>query len=228
VPAQILGLIDKLDGFEIVRDQIAAVLVVEIANQQAMATEEARDPSPWALRVFTNRARPWADFLSSPDPESASGSPIVNVWHQTAVFPMNTGNVVSHQRAKGQFFIDVYGYGISEDVEGGGHTPGDELAMDATSRAVRLCRNILFSGQYTYLGLQGVVGRRWLQSITFNPPELDENPIHQIATARMILEVDYLEFAPQVQGVPFDSLLVQVTRIDTGQVLLRAQYPNEE
>ena len=46
-----LPLIDKLDTFEIVRDEIAAILATEIASQEALAAGEP-DPTLWRLRVF--------------------------------------------------------------------------------------------------------------------------------------------------------------------------------
>jgi hypothetical protein len=43
--AQITELIDKVDNLEIVGDLIAAILVVELANQQALATTAGKDPN---------------------------------------------------------------------------------------------------------------------------------------------------------------------------------------
>lgn len=43
------ALIDKQDSVEIIRDQIAAILVQEIANQQALAIADSKDPALWTL-----------------------------------------------------------------------------------------------------------------------------------------------------------------------------------
>ena len=56
-------LIDKQDNFEIVRDQIAAILVNEVASQMALATAEAKDPEDWNLQIFTERSNPWEKWL---------------------------------------------------------------------------------------------------------------------------------------------------------------------
>jgi len=80
------------------------------------------------------------------------------------------------------------------------------------------------AGVYTYLGLRGTVWRRWVQSITmFNPP-LEERTVQQVVAARIALEVDFNEFAPQVAGDELDLVSATVTRSDNGQILINADY----
>ena len=62
-----LPLIDKQDSFEIVRDQIAAILKTEITSQIALATTAGKpNPDDWKLRIFSERANPWEQFLNGP------------------------------------------------------------------------------------------------------------------------------------------------------------------
>jgi len=44
--AQIQELIDKVDTSELVRDQIAAILAVEVTNQVQLAESASRNPEP--------------------------------------------------------------------------------------------------------------------------------------------------------------------------------------
>lgn len=228
MPARIEQLIDKVDGFEMVRDQIAAILAVESAAQEARATAASRDASRWRLRVYLERSNPWHEWQFVPDNESVDATPIVNVSYESGAFPPGSGNVVEQQKHSAVFNIDCYGYGKSADVPLGGHSPGDELASLEAHRALRLVRNILMSAHYIHLGLRGVVSRRWPQSINVFQPASDGRTVQHVVGARLSLAVDFNEYSPQVQGAAFETLSVEVTRSADGLVLLRAQYPDEE
>ena len=144
-----LPLIDKQDNFEIIRDQIAAILTTEIASQQALATAAAKDPDEWKLRIFTERSNPWEQYLNNPE---ADPSPIVNVWFENDKFDPSGSNIDERQKTEAVYNIDCYGYGVSEDVIAGGHKPGDREAAFEVQKALRLVRNILMAAEYTYLG----------------------------------------------------------------------------
>jgi len=72
------NLIDKQDSFEIIRDQIAAILSTEVASQMALAIAEAKEPNDWKMRIFIERSNPWEQWLNNPTEDK---SPIVNVWY---------------------------------------------------------------------------------------------------------------------------------------------------
>ena len=84
-----LPLIDKQDNFEVIRDQIAAVLVAETANQMQLATNAAKDPQGWKLRVFTERSNPWEQWLNG----ATDKSPLVNVWYDNSNFDQKASNI---------------------------------------------------------------------------------------------------------------------------------------
>jgi hypothetical protein len=218
-------LIDKFDTFELVRDQIAAILVVESAAQMVLAANAVptpKDPNLWKLRVFTERSNPWSHFI---DDSPADTSPIVNVSFDGATYDMSKSNVVERQHSVGIFHIDCLGYGKSADVVAGGHQPGDELAAFEAQRALRLVRNILMAGTYTYLGMQKVVGRRWPQSVNIFQPQDDGHHMQNVVAARLALQVEFNEFSPQVQGQIIELISLRVLRAETGQLLLRTDYP---
>jgi hypothetical protein len=138
------------------------------------------------------------------------------------------GNVVERQRASITFNIDCYGYGLSEDVPAGGHIAGDQAAAINCMRAVRLVRNILMASEYTYLTHQGLVGRRWINSITSFQPPIDAKNLQQVVAARISFEVLCNEFSPQYEGPPLELVSVQVQRAGDGAVLLTAQFDETE
>jgi len=227
MPARITGLIDKLDGFQIVLDEIAAILVVESQAQQLFAATAGKDPGLWALRIYTERANPWHQFLGSPDNATVDATPIVSVSYDGSTFPPSGGNVVEQQRSASIFHIDCYGYAKSEETAEG-HDPGDERAKREVHRALRLVRNILLAGPYIHLGLKGLVGRRWPQAVNVFTPSSENRAVDNVAGARLTLAVDHQEYSPQVQGTILESLSLEVTKSGSGQILLRAVYPIED
>lgn len=214
------ALIDKQDNFEIVRDQIAAILALEVASQMALATAAAKDPDDWKLRVYIERSNPWEVFLN----DDTDRSPLVNVWFDNSNFPQNRGNVVERQGSESVFNLDCYGYGRSADDPIGGHIPGDSEAALEAQRAIRLVRNILMASEYTYLGLRGVVGRRWPRTITVFQPQIDSRPVQQIVAGRISLDVYFNELSPQAEGEALEYISAVIKRAEDGQVIINADY----
>lgn len=212
----ITALIDKFDTFEIIRDKIAQILADESASQVALATTAGKpDPSLWRLAVFTERASPWDD----PD----DGDIVVNVWYDTANIDRAASGSVERQTMQGVFNVDVIGFGVSEG-EGEGHLPGDEVAARTAHRGVRLVRNILMAGEYTYLGMRPIVGARAAGSVTAFQPQLNDKANRHAVGARISFEVRYSEYSPQFEPVALEELFVDLKRAETGEVLATVQY----
>lgn len=216
----IAELIDKQDNFEVVRDEIAAILVTEVASQMALATAGGKDPNDWKLRVYAERSNPWEALLN----EQTDRSPIVNVWFDNSNFDPRASNSVERQKAEAVFNIDCYGYGMSQDVVGGGHKAGDQEAAIEVQRAIRLVRNILMAGEYTYLGLRGLVWSRWPQSVTIFQPNIDARQMQQIVGARLAFRVVFNEFSPQVQAETLELVSAKVSRSEDGAIVINADY----
>jgi hypothetical protein len=217
MPAQILDLIDKQDNVEIVRDQIAAILTVELANQKTLS---GGVPQP---QVFVERSNPWGQFI---EPASVMPS-LINVWFDNESFDESTSNVVERQKCVATINVDCYGAAASVDDgdPAGGHQPADLQAALEAQRTVRLARNILMAGAYTYLGLRGLVWKRFPQTISMFQPQIDNHAVQRVVGARLALQVQFNEFSPQVTGEPLETLMIEVLRKETGQLLLRAEYP---
>lgn len=223
--AQITTLIEGKDNFELIRDQIAAILAVESANQQTLATADGQDPSLWKLRIFSERVAPFSEFINAPDGAPEDDSPIVNVWFDNSNTDGTASNAVKRQKTTGAFQVDCYGYGLARSVDGEtGHTPGDEAAALNAQRAVRLCRRILMAGHYTYLGMRGIVWRRSIQSIESLRVPIDDRNAIRVMDMRLSLSVDFNEFSPQVQGENLEILSLDVKRTSTGEIIAETDF----
>jgi hypothetical protein len=219
-------LIDKLDSFELVRNEVAAILLAETTSQQTKAIAAGKPTAyPWQFRVYLERTNPWAEFQELPDEQTAPVVPIVNVWFNGLTADLSGSNVIERQKVTSTIFVDVYTYAVSEDVEAGGHRPGDQLAAIELHRVVRLVRNMLMAGTYAWLGLRGLVARRWISSIDVLEPALDVRAAQRIGAARITLLVDHQEYSPQVTGEPLEALSAQVERESTGQIYFTATFP---
>lgn len=212
-------LIDKQDNFEIIRDKIAMILVSEVASQMAYATAGGKDPNEWKLRIFTERSNPWEQFLN----DNVDRSPLVNVWVDNCNYDPKGSNSIERQKTIGTYNIDCYGFGISSDVETG-HKPGDREAAFAVQHAIRLVRNIIMAGEYTYLGLRGLVWSRWFEGIEIFQPQQDSKEIQKIVGARATLTVVFNEFSPQVVPINLEMVTIDIKRTENGEIILEADY----
>ena len=213
MPALIDTLLETRDNSEVVRDQIAAILKLELEHQ----TELGGPPAP---RVFLERSSPWGNLVESPPNEL----PIVNVWFDSASYEPAASNIVSRQRCDGTFHVDVYAFAASRETVPG-HAPGDEAASLACQATLRRVRQILMAGQYTYLGLRGLVWKRWPQTLSLFQPPSDARTAHHVVAGRLALAVQFNEFSPQFEGEPIETLSVEIFRATSGELLMRAAYP---
>lgn len=218
------SLIDKRDGFEIVRDQIAQILADETASQQALAEAAAKDSGLWKFRVYRERSNPWEAFLNVDENEFEDDtSPIVNVWFDNASLDGQASNVVSRQKVDGSFNIDIYGFAVSAS-DGDGHKPGDREAALTAQRIARLVRNVLMSDTYTYLALRGTVWRRWIQSITSFQPQLDGQTAQKVLGIRLVLNVAFNELSPQVTPETLEEVGNGIKQAADGRVIAQVDY----
>lgn len=214
------NLIDKQDTFEIIRDQIAAILATETASQMALATAAGKDPLDWKMRIFTERSNPWEQWLN----EQTDKSPIVNVWYDNSSFDPAVSNIVERQGTEAIFNIDCYGYGVSSDDGATGHIPGDREAALTVQKALRLTRNILMAAEYAYLGLRGTVWQRWPQSINIFQPPIDGRQAQQVVGARIAFRVKFNEFSPQFNLNVVELVSINVLRTEDGEIVAEADY----
>lgn len=229
----ITTLILDQDNSEVIRDRIAEILLVESARQQELALEHdpPQDPDQWVLRVFTERTNAWDEFLpvdaDGDDAAPQFAAPIVNVSVYSVAYDGKASNPISRQKGVGIFHIDCFGYGVSRDLSGDGHDPGDARASLEAQRAARLVRKILMAGAYAWLGLprgasQFVWSRR-VESIQTFDAQLGERPAAHVAAVRVAFQVEFNETAPQVESATLEEIVVSITRAETGEVTLTYQ-----
>lgn len=233
------GLLNKRDGWEIVRDQIGAILFANAAQQVIDAAGEP-DPQIYALDVFLERYNPWEQNLNV-DIEEAPGTtrvPVVNVWFTSGDFDRSAGGSSGKSvRHTANFYIDCVGFGIARD-DPAGHVPGDLDAVLSANRAVRQCRNYLMMGQNHQLQLGAAeqkldppppdfgvsVWDRWVTSISAFQPEQGENSETQVAGMRLVLQVGLSETSPELTGAPLELVSLTVVRSSDGKILALADY----
>lgn len=201
-----LPLINTPDAFELIRDQVAAIIKTESAAQVALAVADGLTNSvDWDLRVYRERNNPWTEFLQ----QTNDLRPIVNVWFDNDTPNGGSSTVAGRQQFEGTINIDCYGAGRSKATTDG-HTPGDQLSALNGQRALRLIRNIIMSDKYIYLGLRGTVWQRWITSRTCFQPSLDGDQAQSIVGCRLALRVRYNE---RSVNQPEDQL-IEIIHVD--------------
>jgi len=218
------SLIDKVDTFELVRDQIALILLLESTNQHSLALAAGKKDDFYNVRIFTERANPFNDFQNIDTDPDADKRPIININYENSNFPLDRGNVVEKQTSESSFNIDMFACAISESKGSAGHIPGDEAAAKALHAVIRLVRNILMSALNTYLQLRGTVTKRWPQSINMFQPDQNQNTVQNVIAARMILTVDFGETSQQIAGEALEVINNSIKRAEDGSIVLSAEY----
>lgn len=218
----IATLIDKQDSVEIIRDQIAVLLASEVAAQKALATTAGKDPNLWDLKVFAERINPIEEYLN----DTASFLvPVVDVMFDSSAFQLHKSDLTERQGVVATYSIDCYGFGISEDVPGGGHTPGDMTGSLEAQRAAMLVRNILMAGENRFLGLdRSVAWDRWITGTQMMHSDKDHQSVQKISCARIEMTVATNEFSPQVIPGTIAEINVDLKRASDGSVLAQATY----
>ncbi len=218
------SLLNTPDNFELVRDQIAAILVANVANQMALAEAANEDPDDWKLRVFTERSNPFEEFLNvDPQNSEPDTSPLVNIWFDSQSFDRRRGTVNTRQQCDATFNIDVYGYGVSVATEDG-HEPSDKSSAIEAQRAMRLVRQILMADINTYLGLprgkeaDGYFSGRWVENIQSFQPEIDQRPAENVQGMRMTLNTSFNEWSPQYVNETLELIDLTVLRKENGEI----------
>lgn len=197
-------LISTPDNIEIIRDQVAALLALDLENQHRLAVE-AGDPNAedYNAAVFVENDDP-LQYVDSDTP-GANPFPCLNVSLDSTEQEKGTASV-NTSRMNATILVDVYAAG---NADGGGDF-GTSAALKAWKTA-RLARNILRAEANTYLRLRGVVGR-----VSFRFQSGEPNKPQSAIRVRMVritLGVDYVEGVPMS---PSDSLEVVAARITDG------------
>jgi hypothetical protein len=206
---KITTLIDKQDTYEIVRDQIAAILAIEIENQRVLAIGAGKNPDDFYFSTYIERSRPW----------EISEMPLVNVLFDNDIFDRKGSGMLKEQKPIGTFHIDCYGTKDATD-----DNTGDELTSREVDRIARLARNILMHNGYTYLDLQGTVATRYIMRREKFIPNINMEGYENVIGCRLICEVGYVEYSPQTVPENLELLILECKRAQDGKVYFIAEY----
>ena len=215
-------LIDKEDNFQLIGDQISAILLSESTSQQALATAAGKDPARWNFRVFREQPYPYESWLGSD--KAQDSRPIISVTYAGSEFDQSSSNVGEVQKCTAQYNIDCYAVGWSKGVDGGGHESADYVATLEVQRVLSLARNILMAPIYTYLEMRGMVWQRWASAVMPFEKDQDEITAQAIRAGRIIMSVTFSEFTGQITGAPLEYVAVDVNRHETGELYFAAHY----
>jgi len=216
--AKITTLINKQDSNEIIRDQLGAILAIEVSNQRTLATAAELDPDDFSFSVYIEQAKPW----------ESEEMPLANVVFDNDRFDNKNSNIIDRQRATGTFFIDCYAKKETTDSYS-----GDELSSKEADRIARLVRNIIMAGEYTYLCLgtrelsTSIVTRRYVVRREKFQPDTRNEAYENIIACRLTIEVEYDEFSPQVEMEDFELLINSCKREDE-KVYFSTEYDMTE
>ena len=218
--AIITELIDKQDNCEIVRDKVAVILAVEIANQRALAVTAGKpDPDQWFFDVYIERSRPWEVLTDNDGSEIGDiKNGLVNVTFDSDSFDNRGSANLNTQRAKGVILLDCYAH-----INASSTAAGDEATSKDSERIARLVRNIIMYAGYTYLDFRGVVSRRYVNKRDKLQPDIRQEGFENVIVTRLSLEVDYEEYSTEATPETLETVFGECTLSDTGQVLFEYQ-----
>lgn len=218
----IAALIDKKDSFELVRDQVAAILATETASQQALATTALKDPDLWKFTVYTERKNPFSLLELDSDGNVTGDNSVVNVWLDNS--NMYGGNDSDVQQFTAKIMIDCIAAKASEE-NGTTINASDYLASLDSERIARLVRNIIMSPVYSKIGLEAAkfVLKRNITGLQKMFADREDRQYTNVVVTRLTLEVNFNESVSQIEGVDLEQILIDVEKDETGLVLPQIQ-----
>lgn len=215
-----MNLITEQDKFELVRDKIIAVLIAERDDQMQQAQAQSLDPQLWNFKAYIERSMPWGQYLEPKNPLT----PIVNVWYDSDSTDPAATTRAETQKFNGFYNIDIFAASKGKTTING-QVPADEAAAIAAQRIGRIVRNILMASEYTYLGLpRGTAWDREIQSRQMFQPDIGDTAAVKISAMRIRFRVSFNETAPQYEGVPLDSVRIELLRKEDGEVYTTLLY----
>jgi hypothetical protein len=200
---KITKLIDTPDTIEIVRDQIAAILSLELRNQRVLALDLRKsDAKDYDVAVFIENTRPY-------DSEGAM-KPLVNVL-LPKVQALDVNSRIGSQKERAVIWLDCAAWGNDA-----GFTD-DRTASLRAWKISRLVRRILTADFYAYLGLRGIVASRRIVLREVGIPDNAERSAAAVAVVRIVLEVEFLEKSIGVESTDIESIYFEIDP-DTGEI----------
>lgn len=221
----VLPLIDKLDSFELVRNQIAGILVAELIDQQALAPGAGEDPLDWKLDIRLERDDPVEKWLNAGAVDDETVTPVVSVWMESSVLNKQSTTVPGARQVYDVTYnLDVFARGVASG-DGAGYLPADKDSHLRCHAAVRLVRNILSAPHYSRLLVPTVVRAHPLfenLDLGSAAPEGTESDI-SVWSCRCRYRVPMTEFSVETPALEtLDLIAIDVS--DHGGVILSSEF----
>jgi hypothetical protein len=204
-------LISEPDVVEIVRDQVAAILSLELQNQYKLA-QEKKVPRPidYHIKVYVENSRPY---------ESETAEDLlafVNVTLPKVDVPRGNSRM-GDQKETALFHIYCAACGNNT-----GNFRDDKSSAIRAWKVMRLVRRILMADAYMYLGMRKTIGQRHIFLMEAGTPPAPEKSALAYTVIRASLEVSFVERSTEAPGaVPLEGIDFEVNPV-TGQVQARA------
>lgn len=213
-------LIDKKDTNEFIRDKLGVILFEEKEEQKVLANGLGKNPDEWDFDVYIERSKPWEILTNQVGQEIGElQKGLVNILFDNDSFDVKGSGNFARQKAEGIFFIDCYAHKNSNPTES-----GDEATSKESDRIARLVRNILMYANYLYLGMQGVVTRRYIIKREKLQPDIKQEGFENIVVTRVTLKVDYEEYAFEKMPEILEEVYGECKISDTGQIYFDVNY----
>lgn len=172
-------------AFELIRDRIASILVLELSNQVVLGTDVV-NPSIWTERLI---------------PFNNSELPALNVNMSSGGF---SGQTIIQSNGTYLFNIDCYVKAPST-----GYDDGDVTAMLLLQRLIGVCRAILEASQYKTLDFPPpFISSRHAQAINISTPKTEDS--ESVAMGRLTFEVKAVETAEVLDAILLVANYTQV------------------
>jgi hypothetical protein len=223
--SKITTLINKYDNCEILRDEVAAILAIEVANQKVLAVAEGERADDYSFDVYTERSSPW-ELIEDENGKIIRQSPLVNVYLESENADGSMLTTIDSMAYDCNITIDCLAAKVHK-VVGRLRYAGDELAARDVQRIARLIRNILMSPLYYKLNMPEVVHYRRIESITMFQPNFGDRPAQSVVGARINLKVSITENVPQAEFEFLELVQGRITRAEDGLLLAELQFEDE-
>lgn len=194
----LINYIIPMQAFEVVLNKIASILLIEVSNQVTLNSLNDQ------VEVYTERM---TSFDKSEDV-------LINV----SLASSNFQNITKRDSTGlTDFYIDVYARGFESDL-----STGEKDSRNKLHRYMGMCRHILSSSRYMYLGFEpGLIGGVYVNSINYDD-NYDNQDAAYIRMARLNLSVRIYEF--QDMDIPVEFLgndtIIKLSNTDKGQKLI--------
>ena len=209
--AKIDTLIWMPDNIEVIRDQVSAILKIELKHQEELAKKE-NDANDYRIGVWKEKTRPWQ---LDQDNEKNNPFPLVNVQLMGYSRGDQAGSDMGDRKLMAEIIIDCYAHGEFEATE-----PDDTNSALEAWRIARIVRNIITSEHYAYLGLRGMVRSVKIREGKTGDPRNKDGSAQSITICRLVLEIEYSEKQLEVKGSKFEEYNF-VASSPNGEVLFK-------